>query len=148
MHLRLLSNLSTSSLHDHNPLCIFAQINERLQAPEVEQCSSCDIEILNVKPPLNETTTQPLNTLPSPGSSPSTSSPSCVLLPADYCPQSGLCGRPAHQQMICVTNKSYLSTVEEDLTEKQGIISENTEPSESLQESCSVVFGYISNDTF
>lgn len=142
MKLLLLFNSYESNSHYHDPLCMFAQISERLQAQEVEECSSCDIEILNSKLPLNETTTEPLNAPPSPGSQ------SRLPLHTDYCPQSVLCHRPDPQQWTNVTNETYFHTVEEDLTEKQEIrFSGISEASESLQESCSVVFGYISNET-
>lgn len=134
---------------------MFAQA-ERLQSQKVEECSSCEIEILNTRPPLNETTTlrdpEPLSTLPSPGSqaSPSTLSLSRVPLQADYCRQSVmvLWEGPALQQIAGVTNKTCFHTTEEALGEAQQVMfSELNEPPESLQESCSVIYGYISKDT-
>ncbi|XP_074495372.1 leukemia inhibitory factor receptor isoform X2 [Sebastes fasciatus] len=132
------------------------ETGERLQAQKVEECISCDIEILNTKPPVAETTKlrdpEPLSTLPSPGSqsAPSASSPSCVpLLQSDYCPQSVTVfwDRPALQQVTCITNKTYLHTVKEDLSEAQvNEIKSSSEPSESLQEPFSVIYGYIAND--
>lgn len=129
---------------------------ERLQSQKVEECRSCDIEILSTRPPPNETTTlrdpEALNTLPSPGSlaSPSTLSLSRVPLQAGYCPQMVmlLWDGPALQQIEGITNKTYFHTTEEDLSEAQQVIfSEVNELSESLQESCSVTYGYISKDT-
>ena len=133
------------------PLCVFVQTGERLQSQTVEDCSSCHIEILNSRPPLGETAplTDPeaLNTLlPSAGSL----SVSCV---PDYCPQSVTASwnRPALQQITCLTNETYFHTLQEDLSEVQQIpeIKSSVEPSESLQEpSCSVIYGYISNETY
>ncbi|XP_042344411.1 leukemia inhibitory factor receptor [Plectropomus leopardus] len=127
------------------------ETSEKLQSQKVEECSCCDIEILNSRPLLEET----MNSLPSPGSqaSPLTLSLSCVPLQADYCPQSVTVSwdRPDLQQMVCISNKTYLHTVEEDdLSEKQQAriieIKSGCEPSENLLESCSVVYGYISSD--
>lgn len=135
---------------------MFVQTIEKMQSQKVEECSSCNIEILNNRPPLNETTArsdpEPRNTVPSPGSqsSPSTLPLSCVLLHTDYCPQSVtvLWGRPALQQTACITNKTYFQTMEMgDWSEAQVMLNETSAPSESLQESCSVIYGYISNDT-
>ncbi|KAM9360201.1 leukemia inhibitory factor receptor [Symphorus nematophorus] len=127
------------------------ETSERLQSEQVEDCS-CDIEILNIRHPLTETTTlsdpELLNTLPSPGSQSSTSMVSCVLLQADYCPQSatGLLDRSALQQTPSITNKTYFHT-KEDLSEaQQAMFSEINEPSESLKESCMVIYGYIATD--
>ncbi|XP_044051060.1 oncostatin-M-specific receptor subunit beta isoform X2 [Siniperca chuatsi] len=128
------------------------ETGERIQSQKVE-CSSCDIEILNTRP-LNETTAlrdpEPLNTLQSPGSqsASSTLSFSCVPLHANYCPQSAtVWDRPILQQIACKTNKTYFYTMEEDSSEAQVMFDEINEPSESLQESCSVIYSYISNET-
>nr|XP_046243960.1 leukemia inhibitory factor receptor [Scatophagus argus] len=108
------------------------------QTLEIEECSICDIEIVDSRPPLNEETTQsdaePLNTLPSPGSQPSPTalSLSNVLFQAEYCPQSvtALCGQPALQQTTCIINKSYFQTKEEYLSEAQQVpLSEISKPS-------------------
>ncbi|XP_070761070.1 leukemia inhibitory factor receptor [Enoplosus armatus] len=121
------------------------ETDKRLQSQKLEECSSCNIEILNTRPPLTETTTlrdpEPLNTSPASQSSPSTLPLSRVTLQADYCPQSTtvLWYRPALQQIQCMTNKTYFHTMEED--------SEVNEINARLQESCSVMYGYISNDT-
>lgn len=151
----LLSNLHASILHYRNPLCMFVQASERLQAQQVEECSCCDIEILNTRPFVNATTTlsdpEPLSTPPPPGSRspPSTLSLARVPLQADYCPQSTTVfwDSTALQHTACVTNKTYFHTMEKDLSEAQrAMSSESNERSESLQESCSDVYGYISND--
>ncbi|XP_022621028.1 leukemia inhibitory factor receptor-like isoform X3 [Seriola dumerili] len=131
------------------------EAGERVQSHKVEECISCDIEILNTRPLLTEATTlrdpEPLNTLCSPGSQ---SSPSSLSEPhKGYCPQSAelLSERPAPQQITCITNKSYFHTTVEDFSEPQEVtnseIKSTSEPSDCLQESCSVVSGYISNDT-
>ncbi|XP_041793411.1 leukemia inhibitory factor receptor [Chelmon rostratus] len=131
------------------------EASERLQAQQVEECSCCDIEILNTRPFVNATTTlsdpEPLSTPPPPGSRspPSTLSLARVPLQADYCPQSTTVfwDSTALQHTACVTNKTYFHTMEKDLSEAQrAMSSESNERSESLQESCSDVYGYISND--
>ncbi|XP_076587335.1 leukemia inhibitory factor receptor isoform X2 [Chaetodon auriga] len=134
------------------------EASERLQSQQMEECSSCDLEILNTRPVVNGTITpsdlEPLNTPPSPGSQPPRSifSLSCVSLQEDYCPQSAtaLWDRTAPRQMVCVTNKTYFHTMEADLTAaQQAVFSEINESSESLQETCSIeYYGYISYDTF
>ncbi|XP_049435302.1 leukemia inhibitory factor receptor isoform X1 [Epinephelus fuscoguttatus] len=119
------------------------ETGERLQSQKVEECSCCDIEIVNSRPPLDET----LNTLPSPGSK--SFSPT-LPLQVDYCPQSVTVSwdTPDLQQITCITNKTYLPTAVEDLSEAEGVteIKSSCETSESLLESCSVIYGYISND--
>lgn len=130
---------------------------ERLQSQE-EECRTCDIEILNTRPPPNETNTlrdpEPLNTLPSlgPPAFPSILSLSIspVQLQADYCPQSVsmLWDGPAVHQISVITNKTYFHMMGGDFSEApQVIFNEVNEPSESPHESCSVVYGYISKDT-
>lgn len=135
---------------------MFVQTVERLQPQKVEECSCCEIEILNTRPPPNETTTlrdpEHLDTLPSPGpqSSSSTLLLAYVPLEADYCPQSVMVlqNKPAPQQITYMTNKTYFHPMKEDLPEaKQAMFSEISEPSETPQELCSVIYGYISNDT-
>ncbi|XP_072243660.1 leukemia inhibitory factor receptor isoform X2 [Leuresthes tenuis] len=89
---------------------------QRLQSQRVEECICCDIEILNIRPRLNETTSV-TDTLCSPcsPSSISSKSPTCVPLKAEYHPQSAILlqDRPTPQQMTCVINKSYLRPVVE-----------------------------------
>ncbi|XP_059192738.1 leukemia inhibitory factor receptor [Centropristis striata] len=136
------------------------ETSEWLQSQKVEECSSCDIEILNTKPLLNQTAVlrdpEPLSTLPSPGSqsSPSASSLSYVPLEAHYFPQSVTVfwESPAVQQITSVTNKTYLCTMEEeDFPEAQPDkfteIKSSFEPSDIQQVPCSVIYGYVSNDT-
>ncbi|XP_054467793.1 leukemia inhibitory factor receptor [Anoplopoma fimbria] len=122
---------------------------KQLQSQKVEECSSCVIEILTTRPPLAVTTalTHP-EPLPGSQSSPSLS---CVPLQADYCPQSVtvLWDGPALQPIACIKIKTYLRTMDEDLPEAQVMftgIHSSFEPSESQQESCSVMYAYISND--
>ncbi|XP_036954638.1 oncostatin-M-specific receptor subunit beta isoform X1 [Acanthopagrus latus] len=118
---------------------------EWLQPQRVDECSSCNIEILYTRPPLNEPTTLsdagPQSTPPSPGTH------SCPPLQAEYCPQSVTVLLRDREALLCVTNKAYFHTVEEDLSEAQVRLSETCEPSESLQGSCSVEYDYISNGT-
>lgn len=124
---------------------MLAQTVEWLQPQRVDECSSCDIEILYTRPPLNEPTTLsdagPQSTPPSPGTH------SCPPLQAEYCPQSVTVLLRDREALLCVTNKAYFHTVEEDLSEAQVRLSETCEPSESLQGSCSVEYDYISNGT-
>ncbi|XP_061585467.1 leukemia inhibitory factor receptor [Cololabis saira] len=127
------------------------------QSQRVEECICCDIEILNVKPLLNQTNLKgdpELKMLCSPGTEPCalSVSPSCEPVQADYRPQSDtlLWDRPAQQQMMCIANKSYLSTADEILKPHESIFSEissNFEISVCQQESCTVIYGYISEKT-
>ncbi|KAM3610502.1 uncharacterized protein V6R79_004825 [Siganus canaliculatus] len=93
------------------------EISERLQSQDVEECSSCDIEVLDVRSALNEP--GPLNVLTSPPYPLLASSSSYVPLQADYRPQSVtvLQGRAASQQVACVTNRTYFGTAEKDESE-------------------------------
>uniref|UniRef100_A0A3Q1EKW3 Leukemia inhibitory factor receptor-like n=1 Tax=Acanthochromis polyacanthus TaxID=80966 RepID=A0A3Q1EKW3_9TELE len=133
--------------------------DQRLHSQKAEECISCVIEIVNARPPLMETTTlidpEPANILCSPGSdsSPSSMPPSCKLIQADYCPQSATLhwDRPTLQRITSITNKSYIYSMVEDYSEPQQVTSSEVkssfEPSECLQESCTVIYGYISNVT-
>ena len=139
--------------------CIFAQTAQRLQSQRVEECICCDIEILNIRPLLTETTSvrdaELTNTLCSPcsPSSISSKSPNCVSLQAEYHPQSAILlqDRPTPQQMTCVTNKSYLRPVVENHSEPQQATTSgrsfSSEPSDCLQESRALIYGYISDDS-
>ncbi|XP_034728872.1 leukemia inhibitory factor receptor isoform X1 [Etheostoma cragini] len=105
------------------------EMGELLQSQKVEECSCCDIEILNTRPLLDETTAlrdaEPMNTLPDPGSQPSPSalSLSCEPLQAEYCPQSVpvFWDRTTLQQ-TCISNSNYVNTMEEDLSEAQQVM--------------------------
>lgn len=136
---------------------MFVQASETVLSHKLEECISCDIEILNTRPPLNETTTlrdpEPVSELPSPASQPFTPSlsPSSVSFQADYCPQSAtlLCDKEAGQQTTCIINKSYFHSMVDSVSGPQQVTSEiklSIEP-DDLQESCSVVYGYIYSDT-
>ncbi|KAK9523056.1 hypothetical protein VZT92_019485 [Zoarces viviparus] len=119
------------------------EIAEWLRPQRAEECSSCDIEILNTGPPLDETTAL---RDPDPGPGPQSSPSAWPLLQADYCPQSvpALWGGPALQTITCVTNETYLHTGE-DLFEAQEI------PFTGIQskfESAGVLYAYISIDGF
>ncbi|KAM8885085.1 LOW QUALITY PROTEIN: leukemia inhibitory factor receptor [Spinachia spinachia] len=74
---------------------------ERLQAQEVEQCSSCDIEVLITTPPVG-------------GAEPCPGSLSQAAPHTGYCPQmiTVLWDKPALQPITCITNKTYLLTQE------------------------------------
>ena len=131
---------------------MFAQTDQRLQTLSVEECRCCDVEILNVKPPLNQTSLRRdpelANMLCIPGTESGSSSvpASCEPVQADYRPQSAivLWDRLALQPMMSITNKSYLSTVEEN--EERWEISSSSEPSTCLEESCAAIYGYISEN--
>ncbi|XP_071339604.1 leukemia inhibitory factor receptor isoform X4 [Trachinotus anak] len=133
------------------------EAGERVQSQKVEECVSCDIEILNSRSDLNEATTlrdpEPPSRPPSPGSqsSRSSSSASCVQ-PQGYCPQSAtlLWEGPAFQQITCILNKNYFQPMVEDFFEPQDVtlsdINSSFDPSECLQESSCVIYGYVSTD--
>lgn len=135
------------------------ETDRRLHSQEVEECISCVIEIVNTRPPLTETTTliepEPANILLLPGSdsSPASTTPSFEPIQGDYCPQSATLrwDRPTPQRITSITNKSYLYSVVEDNSEPQEITSNvikfSANPSECMQESCAVIYGYISNAT-
>ncbi|KAK5870919.1 hypothetical protein PBY51_003827 [Eleginops maclovinus] len=135
------------------------ETGERMHALKVEEYRSCDIEILNSRPLLKETTAlrdpAPPNTLPSLASQSSapTTSLSSVLLETGYCPQSAtvLRDRPDIQQMTSIKNEPFHHTMEEDSSEAQQLmfseIKSSFEPSGSVHDSCSVIYGYISNNT-
>ncbi|XP_041855246.1 leukemia inhibitory factor receptor [Melanotaenia boesemani] len=96
------------------------EMDQRLQSQRVEDCICCDIEILNIKPLLDETTTignpELTNTLCSTisQSALSITPSSCVVLQTDYHPQAAVVwDRPTPQQMTCITNKSYLHCCQE-----------------------------------
>ncbi|XP_008283146.1 leukemia inhibitory factor receptor isoform X2 [Stegastes partitus] len=135
------------------------ETDRRLRSQKAEVCVSCDIEIVTTRSPVRETTplTDPELTdmpcSPGSGSSPSSTTPSRVPLQADYCPQSALLhwDRPTPQPAMSITNKSYLYAAVEDYSEHQQVTSSGMkpgfEPSDCLQESCAVIYGYISNVT-
>uniref|UniRef100_UPI0037E7C2D6 leukemia inhibitory factor receptor isoform X2 n=1 Tax=Semicossyphus pulcher TaxID=241346 RepID=UPI0037E7C2D6 len=120
------------------------ETSQMLQSQKPEECRSCEIEILITRPPLRETAlTDPeaLNAPPPPLS--------CVPLQGEYCPQRW--DSAALQQSTCITNKTYFHTIEKDFSETQQVrlsdITSSFEPPESPQDSCNVIYGYISNDT-
>ncbi|KAJ4941988.1 hypothetical protein JOQ06_011859 [Pogonophryne albipinna] len=115
---------------------------------------------LNAPPspaPLNaQPSPAPLNipSSPAPQSSAPITSLSSVLLETGYCPQSVtvLRDRPDVQQMTCINNNNtFYHTVEEDSSEAQQLmfseIKSSFEPSDSVHDLCSVIYGYISNNT-
>ncbi|XP_029366774.1 oncostatin-M-specific receptor subunit beta isoform X2 [Echeneis naucrates] len=81
---------------------------------EVDECISCDIEILNAWLPLSEAPTlgdpEPPSVRSTPGSQSSLFPASASdAPPQDYCPQSAtLLGEVAAARTTCITNKSYL----------------------------------------
>ncbi|KAM7415884.1 hypothetical protein PAMA_018107 [Pampus argenteus] len=125
---------------------------ERLQSQRVEECVTCDIEILNIRPLLNENTPKDPELLNTPSLAAFQSvSPACEPLQVCYFPQSAtvLCGTETFQETIYTENKTYFGTTGEDLSESQQVASSeitSSEPSECLQESCSVIYGYIINE--
>ncbi|XP_069563953.1 leukemia inhibitory factor receptor [Brachyistius frenatus] len=131
------------------------ETDQRLRSQEVEECISCDVEIVNIRPPLNETTSsrdpELTDTLRSPGSR--TVNTLCAPLQTDYIPQSAtlLKDQPASEQITWASNRSYLCTTVENFSELQQITFSNFksrfEPSDGLQESFSIVHDYISNET-
>ncbi|KAM4745889.1 leukemia inhibitory factor receptor [Anableps anableps] len=126
------------------------ETDQKLQSQKEEECISCDIEVLNIKPLWHESTTlsypEHTNTMCSPASQ-SSLLPSCDPLQTGYRPQSAvlLCEIPTHQQIMCVTNKSYLSPIPESLEAEFSEIRSSLEASVCLQGSCAAVYGYISN---
>lgn len=130
-----------------------------MQSHKVEECMSCDIEILNNNQPPTEATAlrdpEPLNAplLPDSQSCPASLSASCV--PAQgYCPQSAtLPGEGlAPRQIADIENKSYFSLMVGDVSDSKEVThSEVTSSSfefmDCLQEPNIVVCGYISSDT-
>lgn len=132
---------------------LFAQTDHRLQDEEVEECVSCDVQILN-KPLLPETSTPKdpefTNAPSSPGSQLCLSP---LLLQSNYCPQSAVlpCDTTTHQQVMSVTNRGYLrgylsTDVEHPSEAQEATVSEitpNFEPSAHLQDSCVVLCGYV-----
>ncbi|KAM7391310.1 hypothetical protein PAMP_022010 [Pampus punctatissimus] len=126
---------------------------EQLQSQSVEECVSCDIEILNIKPLLNENTLRDPELLNTPSLAAFQSlSPSCEPLQVCYFPQSAtdLCGTETFQQTIYTENKTYFGTMEEDFSESQQVASSeitSSEPSELSLQECSVIYGYIINET-
>uniref|UniRef100_A0A3P8TEF7 Fibronectin type-III domain-containing protein n=1 Tax=Amphiprion percula TaxID=161767 RepID=A0A3P8TEF7_AMPPE len=135
------------------------ETDQRLHSQKAEECISCVIEIVNARPPLMETTTliepEPADILCSPGSdsSPSSMAPSCEPIQADYCPQPATLhwDRPTLPQITSITNKSYVYSMVEGYSEPQEVtsseIKSSFEPSDCLQDSCAVIYGYISNVT-
>uniref|UniRef100_A0A3Q2QCQ8 Leukemia inhibitory factor receptor-like n=1 Tax=Fundulus heteroclitus TaxID=8078 RepID=A0A3Q2QCQ8_FUNHE len=79
-------------------LLFFAQTDQKLQSQKVEECISCDIEVLNIKPLWHESSTlmdpECADPMCSTGSLPSLA-PSSVPIQTGYCPQSAvLCCSP------------------------------------------------------
>ncbi|KAL3975554.1 dynein regulatry complex protein 1 [Sarotherodon galilaeus] len=135
------------------------ETDQWLQSQKPEECISCDIEILNGRPSLNEITALRDSELtnepcsPSLQSSLSSSSPSCMLLEANYCPQLATLpwDRPASQQVTSLMNRSYLYTLKEGYSEPPEVVFSETkssfEASDCPLESCGVIYGYIANDS-
>ncbi|XP_023814694.1 leukemia inhibitory factor receptor isoform X2 [Oryzias latipes] len=94
---------------------------QRLSSQRIEECISCEIEILNVGASATARKPDFTNDLCSPGthSSPSSTSASCISVQRGYCPQSAvvLVEKPTCLQMACVINKSYFSTIAESPSE-------------------------------
>uniref|UniRef100_A0A3B3DN75 Fibronectin type-III domain-containing protein n=1 Tax=Oryzias melastigma TaxID=30732 RepID=A0A3B3DN75_ORYME len=94
---------------------------QRLQCQRMDECTGCEIEILNVGATATarnpDSTTEPCS--PGPLSNPSSTSRSCVSVQRGYCPQSAvlLGGKPTCQQMACIINQSYFSIKAESRSE-------------------------------
>ncbi|XP_008416333.1 leukemia inhibitory factor receptor isoform X1 [Poecilia reticulata] len=120
------------------------ETGQKLQSQREEECISCDIEVLTVKPFWHESSilTDPDGTNTTCSPSPQSSLPPSCPLQTGYRPQSAvlLCQTPAHQQLRCIANKSYLSPI----TEFSEIRS-SFESSDCLQGSCAGLYGYISD---
>uniref|UniRef100_A0A8C7ZYH8 Fibronectin type-III domain-containing protein n=1 Tax=Oryzias sinensis TaxID=183150 RepID=A0A8C7ZYH8_9TELE len=123
----LFSLLLSVSLAISHPYCFylffnycflhFCQTIQRLASQRIDECISCEIEILNVGASATARKPDFTNDLCSPGthSSPSSTSASCISVQRGYCPQSAvvLVEKPTCLQMACVINKSYFSTIAE-----------------------------------
>lgn len=99
----------------------FCQTIQRLSSQRIEECISCEIEILNAGASATARKPDFTNDLCSPGThpSPSSTSASCISVQRGYCPQSAvvLVEKPTCLQMACVINKSYFSTIAESPSE-------------------------------
>ncbi|KAK2837868.1 hypothetical protein Q5P01_015080 [Channa striata] len=129
---------------------------ETVLSDNIEDCISCNIEIISADLSMSDTAavTHPEGTNALLLSHPRLLPP-CLSFQAGYCPQSGplLCDTPAVEQITVIENKSYIpSMVYKYDSELQEITLSETkssfEPSDCLEESCCVDYGYISNDTF
>ncbi|XP_054895473.1 leukemia inhibitory factor receptor isoform X2 [Poeciliopsis prolifica] len=121
------------------------ETGQKLLSQRQEECISCDVEVLTVKPLRHESSNlrDPENTNTTCSPAPQSSlAPSCVPILTGYRPQSAvpLCQTPAHQQLVCIANKSYLSPI----TEFSEIRS-SFEISDHLHGSCAERYGYISD---
>ncbi|XP_007563592.1 leukemia inhibitory factor receptor isoform X2 [Poecilia formosa] len=120
------------------------ETGQKLQSQREEECISCDIEVLTVKPLWHESSIlmDPEGTDTTCSPAPQSSLPPSCPLQTGYRPQSAvlLCQTPPHQQLRCIVNKSYLSPI----TEFSEIRS-SFETSDCLQGSCAELYGYISD---
>ncbi|KAM4579157.1 leukemia inhibitory factor receptor [Fundulus diaphanus] len=123
------------------------ETDRKLQSQKVEECISCDVEVLNIKPLWHESSTlrdpECADPMCSPGSLPSSSVP----IQTGYWPQSAvlLFERATNQEMVAISNKSYLSPIAEPQQVEFSQIRSGFETSDSLQGSCAAVYGYISD---
>lgn len=119
------------------PVC-FTQNVEGLQAKEAEECSGCDIEIVNIGPPPDDSsapsdpeTPDPLHSCGSPSLSLFLSG---VPLQGNYCPQvfPVLLEKQDLQQMTPVTNKTHFcDTMEASCGAAKGEFHERSESGKS-----------------
>ncbi|KAG7489235.1 leukemia inhibitory factor receptor-like isoform X2 [Solea senegalensis] len=130
------------------------QTGERVPSHKMEECITCDIEILNSHRPLLKPSTLRDPVFMSTQFSDSSLSPLCVVPVKDYCPHSVTppCERPALQQITCMTNRSYFYPMVDESSQTRGeMTSSEVKPSFDLsdgqQSSCTVTYGYVSNDT-
>uniref|UniRef100_A0A3Q2G2T9 Leukemia inhibitory factor receptor-like n=1 Tax=Cyprinodon variegatus TaxID=28743 RepID=A0A3Q2G2T9_CYPVA len=111
------TNSEPYSIHS-NILYFCAYTDKKLHSEKVEEPISSDIEVLNITSLRHEHTTlrnpKQTSTMCS-LTSYSPVPPSCVQLQTGYRPQctAWLCERPEPQQMICVSNYSYLNPITE-----------------------------------
>lgn len=128
---------------------VFAQTDQWLQSQKPEDCFSCDVEILEVRP-----RPELADARCSPGSQALllSASPSRMLLEADYCPQLPTLSldKRASQPVTGIVNRSYLNTLKGGYPEPpKPVLSEirsSIEASDCPLESCDIIYGYIAND--
>ncbi|KAM9394426.1 leukemia inhibitory factor receptor isoform 2-T2 [Pholidichthys leucotaenia] len=120
-----------------------SETDQKLQSQKPEECLSCDIEIVNIRPPVHETTVA--HTSVPTETQAARHSPPREQLQETYIPQSAVLPSDAQQQ-TGITNKSYLYI---KLDKKDTLCDSESsfEHSECSQESCEVIYGYIANDT-
>ncbi|KAF7200667.1 leukemia inhibitory factor receptor [Nothobranchius furzeri] len=125
------------------------EMDQKLQAQKVEECMSCEIEILNNKPEMTKLKVPDLTDfLRCPDSQSSPPSRSCLPVETEYRPQVAMMVSdcPTQQQATDIRDRSCLSTMAEHHSEHHEVTLGQTslEPSDLQQESCVIIYGYIS----